>query len=363
MKKSFFTEIIYGKRDDFLSALFMIPFFYLSLLYRLLLVFRNSLYSFGILKVRGLSCKVISVGNITLGGSGKTPFVAYLAERLRDKGYRVAVLSRGYKRKKGRGVDIVSDGERNLLNPDESGDEPYMLAQRLKGIPVIVGKNRYEAGRTAVREFHTDVLILDDGFQHLPLKRDVDVLLFDATLPFSTFRIFPAGILREPISAINRADIILFTQCHPGYDPEPGRPATSIRDDFPLYHSIIEPIELVDLNKNIKENLGYMIDKKILAFCGIGNPESFRSTLLSLNADVRGFLVFPDHHSFSKEDMKKIYRLSVEKNVDMVITTQKDGIRLLKELPAGFPLWELRIRLVVKEDDALENDILKRLQV
>jgi len=363
MKKSFFTEIIYGKRNDFLSALFMIPFFYLSLLYRLLLVFWNSLYSLGILKVRGLSCKVISVGNITLGGSGKTPFVVYLAERLRDKGYRVAVLSRGYKRKKGRGVDIVSDGERVLLNPDESGDEPYMLAQRLKGIPVIVGKNRYEAGRTAIEKFHTDILVLDDGFQHLPLKRDVDILLFDATQPFSTFRIFPAGVLREPLSAINRADIIIFTRCHHGYASEAGGSATSLRDDLPLYHSFMEPVELFDLNENIKKDIACLANKKILAFCGIGNPESFRSTLLSLNADIRGFLVFPDHHSFSKEDMEKIHRLSFERNIDMVVTTEKDGIRLLKELPAGFPLWELRIRLSVKEDHVLENDILKRLQI
>lgn len=362
MIKSFFTEIIYGRRDDCLASLFAIPLFFLSLIYRLLLVFRKGLYSFSLLKVRDLPCKVISVGNLTLGGSGKTPFVAYLAEKLREKGYRVAVLSRGYKRKVGRGVDIVSDGERILLAPDESGDEPYMLARRLREIPVVVGKNRYEAGLTAIRELHSDILILDDGFQHFSLKRDVDILLSDATQSFSTLRIFPSGILREPLDAINRADIILFTRCQPCYDTEPGYPGKSIRDDAPLYHSFIEPFELVALSKNVKKDVACLANRKILAFCGIGNPESFRSTLLSLGADIRSFLAFPDHHSFSKEDMKKIHRLSLEENVDMVITTEKDGIRLLERLPADFPLWELRVKLIVKEEHALEEDILTRLQ-
>ncbi len=207
-----FDNWMNAPRESGLKKTLLFPLFLFSLLYGLVVSLRILLYQKGIFQSRSLPCKVISVGNITLGGTGKTPFVCWLAERIQGEGYRVAVLSRGYKGNFSGSFSLVSDGERTLCDVRQGGDEPYLMAQKLKGIPVIVGPQRWISGRYAVERFRTEVVILDDGFQHLPLKRDLDLLLIDSSLPFGNGHLFPRGILREPLSGLSRADALILTK-------------------------------------------------------------------------------------------------------------------------------------------------------
>ena len=192
----------------------------LSLAYGVVIRIRARLYAAGVLPSKALLCRVISVGNIIAGGTGKTPMTIFVAQLLRDKGQRVVVLSRGYRGSMEASGGIVSDGERIFKGPDEAGDEPYLMARVLKGIPVVVGKRRYEAGMMAIARFQPDVIVLDDAFQHLRLKRDLDLVLLDCRSPWGNGYLLPRGLLREPLSALRRAHAIIFTRSR-----QSGRPA------------------------------------------------------------------------------------------------------------------------------------------
>lgn len=358
----FLREIIYGKRNDIISRSISVPLFFFSLLYRMIHFARRFFYITHIFNIKSLPTKVISVGNIALGGVGKSPFVILLAKKLKDKGYKVAILSRGYKRKRRNRIDIVSDEKYILLDPYNAGDEPYMLAKSLQGIPVIVGKNRFKAGTIAIEKFGAEVLILDDGFQHIQLARDLNILLIDAGQLLSNYKLFPVGILREPLKEINRADRIVFSKYSSVLEPQINLLKKKINKNIPFYYSSFEPSELINLNESIKEDVSFLENKKVLAFCGIAEPESFRSTLKSLNVDIKDFFIFPDHHDFSDRDLNYIRNMIRSNNIDLVITTEKDGIRLLRYLPTEFPLWVLRIRTNVIEEKKLEEDLVSLLQ-
>jgi tetraacyldisaccharide 4'-kinase len=215
--ESFFYEVISPKRPLYLMPVYGVL--------RLVSVFYASgqrmrawLYRQKIFQTRRLNCRVISIGNLTLGGTGKTPTVMMVADTLRCKGFKPAILSRGYGGQSRESVNVVNDGRQTLLSPEVVGDEPVMMAQRLKDIPVLTGRIRYETGKYAIEHFGADVLILDDGYQHLPLHRDLNILLCDATRPFGNGIVFPAGELREPLSAMGRADVVCLTRCR-GDDP------------------------------------------------------------------------------------------------------------------------------------------------
>lgn len=358
MIKKFFIEIIYGKRCDAIAKLFLVPLFFFSQVYRFILLLRHVLYVCRIFRVKSLPCRVISVGNITLGGAGKSPLVAFLSEQLKKKGYGVVVLSRGYKREGENQIDIVSDEQRILLSPSHAGDEPYMLAKKLKGIPVVVGKNRHCAGKLAVDKFRPDVLILDDGFQHVQLKRDMNILLIDSTQGAGGYRLFPMGVLREPLKGMKRSDIVLFTKYDPLCEPNLEQIKNCIPDKIPVYHSSFESVGLVESDTGSKKDAGFLENKKVIAVCGIGNPESFRASLEALKADIKAFLVFPDHHDYTAKEIKKIENLFQPGDIDLVVTTEKDGVRLLKYLPVKFPLFELAVRIRVEEEKALEQGLL-----
>lgn len=360
--KRFLREVIYGKRNDIISKFILIPLFFFSLLYRFIHFVRRFFYIFHIFSIKNLPAKVISVGNITLGGVGKSPFVILLAKKLKDKGYNVAILSRGYKRKRKNKIDFVSDEKVILIDPYNAGDEPYMLAKSLEGIPVIVGKDRFKAGTIAIERFGAEVLILDDGFQHIRLARDLNILLIDAGQLLSNHKLFPLGILREPLKEINRADMIVFSKYSSVHEPNITWIKEKINKNIPFYYSFFEPFELVDLNESIKKDVTFLKNKQVIAFCGIAEPESFRSTLKSLKADIKDFFIFPDHHDFSERDLNYILNMLHSNNIDLVITTEKDGVRLLKYLPAKFPLWVLRIRINVIEEKKLEQDLVSLMK-
>ena len=221
----------------------------LSWLYAASVQLRNILYTYGIFKARRLPCRVISVGNIVVGGTGKTPAVIAIAKHLQREGMRVAILLRGYKRHVREKVTIVSDGKKVCTSPVESGDEAYMMAKHLSNVPIIVGKCRYSAGQVALERFKVDVLLLDDGFQHRQLERDVDILTIPTTHPFgSPEKLLPAGTLREPLTALRRADLILLTHADtPNISAHIKKLMKSLAPNIPVLTSTHQPTHLYPL--------------------------------------------------------------------------------------------------------------------
>ncbi|MDQ7838414.1 MAG: tetraacyldisaccharide 4'-kinase [Thermodesulfobacteriota bacterium] len=224
----------------------------LGYLYGQIMRLRAKLYDFGLFKTRSLPCRVISIGNLTLGGTGKTPLTIWLARYLKDKGQKVAIVSRGYKAKNKGSVSIVADGQRTLLGPDEAGDEPFMMASSLPGVPLLIGKKRFPVGMRAIEDFSPDVVLFDDGYQHLGLARDLNLLLLRTVKPFGNGRVFPAGTLREPLSALKRADAFILTYAEEdsGSVMEEQRLFLQKRfPDKPVFVSYCKPISFYLLNE------------------------------------------------------------------------------------------------------------------
>jgi tetraacyldisaccharide 4'-kinase len=319
---------------------------------------RIQVYLRGWASVKRLPCRVISVGNLTLGGTGKTPMVEAIATLLRQHGYRVGVLSRGYGGRDREAITVVSDGARCLVPPEVAGDEPVLLAEHLAGIPVVVGRDRYAAGMLAVERFGVDVLVLDDGFQHLQLARDLDILLLDAARPFGTGRLFPRGDLRERPSALARADVIVFTRWEQGMPAPP----SALRRTHPLppsFRSCHEPCGVRALPDGQTLPLSALKARSVLAFCGLGTPESFRRTLDRLGAVVVAFVAFPDHHPYTRSDLEEMVRAAKTRGAEVLITTEKDGIRLRRLQPLPWPVWELQIlSKVMDQNPAWEAHVL-----
>lgn len=339
----------------------------LSWLYGLIVSGRNRLYAVGVFKARRLPCRVISVGNITVGGTGKTPAVIAIAKRLQRENVRVAILLRGYKRVSREQVTIVSDGERVCATLKESGDEAYMLAKHLSGIPIIVGRHRYQTGRVALKRFGADVLLLDDGFQHRRLARDVDIL----TVPVGGdsvgsvegrcgAKLLPAGTLREPFTALRRADVILLTHTDAVDMSQDAKAAfQQFAPDALILESVHQPVRLYPLvPKPSFEETAFLYTakeaiegKRILAVCGIGNPDAFAATLRYYSPERVELLAFPDHHVYTEVDMTAIDTAFQTSRADLIVTTQKDEQKLV-DLVADreVVIAVLEISLVIKNE-------------
>ncbi len=322
---------------------------------------RLQAYLRGWAAVRRLPCRVLSVGNLTLGGTGKTPMVEAIATLLCQRGYRVGVLSRGYGRRGREAMTVVSDGTRCLVLPEVAGDEPVLLAEHLPGVPVVVGRDRYAAGMLAVERFGVEVLVLDDGFQHLQLGRDLDILLLDSARPFGTGRLFPRGDLRERPSALGRADVIVFTRWERGMPMPPS--ALPLAHPLPVsFRSCHEPSGLRALPDGRVLPLAALNGRRVLAFCGIGGPESFRRTLQRLGVVVVAFVAFPDHHPYTCLELADLIRMAEEHRAEVLVTTEKDSIRLRRLQPWRWQVWELQIRCkVVDHAPAWEAQLLGAL--
>ena len=392
----------------------------LSWLYAASVQLRNILYTQGVFKVRRLPCRVISVGNIVVGGTGKTPAVITIAKYLQREDMRVAILLRGYKRRGQKKMSrrlmslllprekviIVSDGEKACVSPMESGDEAYMMAKHLSGVPIIVGKCRYLAGQVALERFKVDVLLLDDGFQHRQLARDVDILTISATHPFgSSEKLLPAGTLREPLTALRRADLILLTHANaPNISAHIKKLVKPLAPNTPVLTSIHQPAHIyplavsnqrnsrqqsaisnqqsvvsnkrLPLNENLfTESRKPMADshfsdikelkgKRILAVCGIGNPEAFVATLTRCSVASVELLAFPDHHVYTETDKQQIHTAFQEAAADLIVTTQKDEQKLaccrgeVASSLRNLPIVVLAVALVITEGDEQFNDVL-----
>jgi tetraacyldisaccharide 4'-kinase len=326
------------------------PLTLLSFVFLMAVFLRVFLYRAGIFTTQKLNCKVVSVGNLTVGGTGKTPLILAMAKQFRDLGERVVVISRGYKGRKKEKITIASQGDGPLVSWEEVGEEPFLLADRCEGVPVLVGKNRYEVGRFALENFRPTVILLDDGFQHLKLFRDLNVLLIDCTAPFGNGYLLPRGPLREPLSHIKRASAIVFSRVSQSKNLQQIKQKIEPWiEEKPVFHLNFFPMGFVSIGTKKEEDLTLVKGKKILAVSGIGNPFNFHQTLLKLGPQEVLEKVFPDHYFYSRRDFKKI--LDAGKGMDCIITTEKDGVKLERFLGKGSSLWALRIEGRITEGE------------
>ncbi|MDL1966459.1 MAG: tetraacyldisaccharide 4'-kinase [Candidatus Desulfofervidus auxilii] len=289
------------------------------------------LYKTGWLKQKSAPCHTISVGNLVLGGVGKTPFTMFLARLFKNMGKKVMVVTRGYKGQTNH--PLVSNGYKTLLTPLEAGDEAYLLAKNLKGIPIIRGKNRYQAIMSVFKDFLPDIIILDDAFQHYALKRDLDIVLLSAHSPFGKGHLLPRGRFREPISALNRAQAVVIT--HVKEENQGKKLKKFLKKRFPdltVFTGDIEVEKMVSIQGKEIE-LSALSHKCLLAFCGLAEPVYFYQTCKALNLCISHFLNYPDHHRYTKKDVLHLIEIAKKNKIDTLITTEKDMVKLLAFSP------------------------------
>ena len=358
MNASFLTywrTLANGTRNGIFDRLllgFLIP---LSLPYAMVQYLRSGLYRYGILKAKRLPRPVISVGNITVGGTGKTPFIAYIARMLLEQGVSVAVLSRGYGGTLEGTTAVVSDGRKIFLTAEECGDEPYLLAKSIPGLMIVIGVDRHAAGLLAMEQLSPDIFLLDDGFQHLRLHRDMNILLLDCTRPFGNGWTLPAGLLREPRWASLRADWIIHTRCTDFIMNIPGL------EQIPQMSSRHKLVDAVTLCGGAQVKLATLKGLKIVAFAGIANPQSFFDELRLQGMKLVAAISFPDHVDYHDNRIAQIRDTFRQTGADWAITTEKDGVklnRLSDELAKRTLLARLDLAI---DDPALLNEELRNL--
>lgn len=313
--RAYLFSIISGKRNDLLAWGIRIPLFFLSLVYGLVLWLILFFYSCGLLPRRRLGVPVISIGNLTIGGAGKTPMVIYLARMLSAQNMRPVILTRGY----------MPQG--SLRRSDFLSDEAEVLREVLPDIPVVVNPDRYLGGLEAIERYKPEILILDDGFQHWKLYRDLDIVLIDSSNPFGIGQLLPCGILREPLSSLKRAHVLVLTKTEQG-DPLTLKDQLSrLCRHIPIVETVHRPKSLTSLYSKEFVNIAY-INRAMVAFCGIGDPLSFKSMLIELGADVKEFVGFMDHHVYSEDDINHLRGICDGLGIHTLITTRKDAVKL-----------------------------------
>jgi len=336
----------------------------LSPLYRLAVEVRLRLYRAGILHTHRLPHPVVSVGNLTTGGTGKTPLVMYLAQTLKHGGLHPAILTRGYKGKAEQAGGLVSDGSRILLDADESGDEAHLMASKLEGVPIAAGKTRYQTAGL-VPGFGVDsklLFLLDDAYQHLQLRRDLNILVLDATDPFGSGRLLPGGRLREPLSAMSRADLIIVTRAHLPFDVESLETEIRLRNRLAkisyFYH---DAVGVAELTTGRVLPLRHLFQKKVVALSGIGNPRVFLQDLNHYQLDVVTKFSFRDHYRFTRQDVETVEKAGQLAGADAVVTTEKDAVRLDCST-ARLPFYALQIQARPEDSEKFDRDFLEEVR-
>ena len=325
----------------------------LSLVYGAAVNIRAALYRNGIFKTQTVGVPVISVGNITTGGTGKTPLVEWIAARLAERGHRVCVLTRGYRRANPSERVVVSDGERIIADAERSGDEAMMLARSLEGkAAVVCDANRVAGARWAIENLNPDVLILDDGFQHVRIGRDLDIVTLDATNPCGNGRLLPAGILREPVAGLSRADCVIVTRTADAIEAglqERIRHAT----EAPTFRSRTVISRITPLGSpELDADSEMPRQRPFAAFCGIGNPSAFFQQLRVAGFDLRHTKVFLDHHKYSQKDIDRLTHRAADAGAQALITTAKDAVKL-GSLRFTLPCYVIEIEMQIQEADRL----------
>lgn len=344
---------------------------FLSAVYCALIRIWDVFYLRKIFKQKKLSCRVISIGNITVGGTGKTPMTVFLAGMLKQLGYKVVVVSRGYGGMAGKTGGIVSDGRGILLEPESAGDEPFMMAAGMKNIPVVIGHDRHEAGLLAINKFNPDVIILDDGFQHRRLFRDINLLLLDSKHPFGNGRLVPAGILREPAASIGRADAFILTRSSPG-QTETRDAICAVSGHQPFfeafnsfyYFKVVKGCVSKPLSafcSAISEDFGCFAGRKIVAFSGIAGNGDFRKTLEEFKCDILEFFGFSDHYRYTEGDMERISKSIRDRGAELVMTTEKDFARMNGKFNFPVDIAVVGVKMRLKDENSFREFILNKL--
>ncbi len=358
-------DVIFGRRRGFgarLTAGFLLG---LSKIYQVAIQTRLFLWRNRIFRDHTLGCQVVSIGNLTVGGTGKTPVVEVFARALTQRGRKVAILSRGYKsvprplwqrilsritfQEDQVPPRVVSDGESLLLNSEQAGDEPYMLASNLKNVVVLVDKNRVKAGRYAIRRFGCDTLLLDDGFQYLALKSRLDICLVDRNNPFGNHYMLPRGTLREPIANLKRADYIFITKSTKHGARTLRNAIRQFNTDAEIIECSHQPLHLQDVFTGERKDLSFLKGLDVAAISGIAMPESFENGLRELGANVIYAKRYADHHRYTQQEILNMINRSQRRHAQAILTTEKDAVRFPKLDRRDLPMYYLRVEIRIIE--------------
>lgn len=361
--ETFVLEVIFEQRRDKRAAVARAILFGSSKIFQLAVNTRRFLYNVRILRDTTLGVQVIAVGNLTVGGTGKTPVVERLARELQQEGRTVAILSRGYRskpapirkrilnklllREDSTPPRVVSDGKSLLLDSEAAGDEPYMLASNLKDVVVLVDKDRVKSGRYAIEKFGCDTLLLDDGFQYWKLRgRRRDIVLIDYQQPFGNERLLPRGTLRELPAHLARANTIFITKSDGNTE--------QLRNRISQYNttaSIIEcvhhPLYFEDAFTEERQGLEFLKNKRVASLSGIAQPESFERSLVNLGSELVYTKRFADHHRFSQQEILNIINRSKKRQAEIIVTTQKDAVRFPKLDRRDLPIYFMRVEIKI----------------
>jgi len=375
--ETYFLAVIEGRAKGWKPSMMRFGLKQLSRIFGVIVQVRLWLYMHGILKPHNLGCQVLSVGNLTTGGTGKTPIVEKLARSLALKGRKVAILSRGYKREKpplsqrlmrklkfqGDGSDpiVVSDGERLLVGASQSGDEPYMLASNLPNVVVLVDKDRVKAGRFAIREFGCDTLILDDGFQYLTLKHRFDIVLVDRTNPFGNRNVLPRGLLREPAKNIKRAGFIFITKSAGDGAEVLRKQLRELNPDAEISECRHCPRFLQNVYTREQKDLSTLKGLRVVAVSGIAVPQGFENELKRQGCDVLHHTTYADHHRYEQQEIIDVVNEGLRQGADAILTTEKDAVRFPLMERYDLPIYFLRVEIEMFSGTEAFNDWIERI--
>lgn len=378
--EQFVTDVIYDRAVMSPAARVLAGFLNgLSVVFERVVRLRFFLYRNRILRDTPLGCKVVVVGNLTVGGTGKTPVVEKMARVMASRGRKVVILSRGYKSKKAplwhrilQWLNIVArpeprvvcDGKEVRLTAKEAGDEPYMLACNLVrfGVCIVVDRDRVYAGEYAIRNFHADVIILDDGLQYLPLRGSINLLLVDKTNPFGNGKLLPRGILREPIEHLRRGSYVFLTKSD-------GKPDPELRAVIERNNPGVEVIECTHQPKVLRSvkpglpdiELSALAGRRVATFSGIATPDKFEEFVRRYGARIAYNRRFSDHHNFSAKDLDEVFEGAAMSQAEFIVTTEKDMVRLSRDIKPPVPIYYLRLEIEILSDHELFESAVERI--
>jgi tetraacyldisaccharide 4'-kinase len=361
--ETFFMEVVVEQRPGKRAALARSALFLCSKGFQFVVAVRQFLYRVRILRDSTLGVQVIAIGNLTVGGTGKTPVVEKFARELRDQGRSVAILSRGYRskppplskrllnkalfRNESTPPRVVSDGKSLLLDSETAGDEPYMLASNLKDVVVLVDKDRVKSGRYAIEKFGCDTLLLDDGFQYWKLRgRRRDIVLIDYQQPFGNEHLLPRGTLREPPSHLSRASMVFITKSN-GSTEDLRKRIQRYNPSAGIIECVHHPLYFEDVFTGERQGLDVLKNKRIASLSGIAQPESFEQSLQTLGGELVYSKRFADHHRFSQQEILNVINRGKKRQAQVIVTTQKDAVRFPKLDRRDLPIYFMRVEIKI----------------
>ncbi|MBI5417751.1 tetraacyldisaccharide 4'-kinase [Candidatus Poribacteria bacterium] len=375
--ENYYKKLNSSEKKNLFDKIVLLFLEFFSWIYAVILFIHELLYKINFLKSTKLKIPVISIGNITMGGTGKTSMVITIARMLQKQQADIAILSRGYKGKLENKWGLVSDGNKTLLSAEEAGDEPVLIANKLPGVKVLVGKDRGQTGTFAQEKLNSKLIILDDGFQQKKLDVSVNIVLLDAVEVFGNYKLFPRGILRQPISTLEKSDIIIITnsnineygnlkdeilqslrsfrmtsreRCHSERSEESAFILNELKkyaSGAKIFSAEYHPIRIRNLADNSLIEIKNIRDKSILAVTGIAHPEYFKYTIEKLlNKGIKS-LYYPDHYKFSKEDFKEIERKAKNFNSEIILITEKDAVKFI---PISIPVYVVEVEMKINDE-------------